>query len=36
MFPKNLYIRTLERDIHKNKCDIEKKEEKYNIYLASI
>jgi hypothetical protein len=27
MFPKNMYTRTLNKDILKNKCNIEKKQE---------
>jgi hypothetical protein len=34
MFPKNMYIGTLDKDILKNKCNVEEKT--YNLYLASI
>jgi hypothetical protein len=36
MFKKNMYIRTMGRDILKNICNIEKNKEMYNLYLASI
>jgi hypothetical protein len=31
-----MYIGTLGRDILKNKCNVEKNKETYNLYLASI
>ncbi len=31
-----MYIKTLDRDIFKNKCNIKKNKEPYNFYLASI
>jgi hypothetical protein len=36
MFPKNMYIGTLDRDILKHKCNIEKRKKTYNLYLTSI
>jgi hypothetical protein len=32
MFPKNMYIGILDRDIFKHKCNIEKRKKTYNIY----
>jgi len=36
MFPKDMYIGTLDRDIFKNKCNAKKNKKTYNLYLASI
>jgi hypothetical protein len=36
MFPKNMYIGTLDRNILKQKCNIEKRKKIYGLYLASI
>ncbi len=36
MFPKNMYIGTMDRYIFKHKCSIEKMNKTYKLYLASI
>ncbi len=36
MVLKNMYIGTLDKDILKNKCNVDQKKKTYNLYLASI
>jgi hypothetical protein len=36
MFPKTMYIQTLDKDILKHKFSTKKRKKTYNLYLASI